>query len=250
MMQSDMDRVIFDWYSRFDLFAGFLAGSETVLNRTWFVSYHQHYLNEVQQHPNDVVVKMDEAIANYRLLAMELMILFANREKGGVGEDDFLRAIASLMLRFQAWRDEMDPSLTDSANFVTDFTGARRPDSDDIVDPYAPGVLFGGQLWRMNYAVMGWCSTDIMLKQQTAKMTGTAPPAELTDVAHDICQQFEAIEYWPGSPPGSLVSAQSPLGIAVLVLPKDERHTMWFRKKFALVESKGYDPFLVPIITI
>lgn len=242
VMQSDMHRVIFDWYSRFDLFAGFLAGSETVLDRHWFVAYHQYYLDNVQRHPDDLVAKMDEAISNYRLLAMELMILFANREKEGVAEADFMRAITSLLSRFQAWRDEMDPALTDSAHRVTDFGGARERDPDDIVDPCTPGVLFGGQLWRMNYAMMGWCSTDIMIKLQFAKTAGKAPPADLTKLAREVCQMYEAIEYWPGTPRGSLISAHPSLGVAVLILPKDERHTMWFRRKFAMVETMGYEP--------
>ena len=248
MMQSDMTRIIFDWYSRFDLFAGFLAGSKAVLSRHWFVVYHGYYLDQVRQYPADLVAKMDEAIADYRLLAMELMSLFADRERGDVCEEEFLQAIATLTLRFNAWHDDMDPGLTDPAHRVTDFTGARARDPDDIVDPCAPGVLFGGELWRMNYALLGWCSTDMMIKQQTAKLTGTTPPAELTDLALQVCQRFEAIEYWPGSPKGSLLSAQSSLGIAVLILPKDERHTMWFRKKFALVESMGYGVLPFPLL--
>jgi hypothetical protein len=244
MMQSEMDRVIFDWYSRFDLFAGFMAGGKSVLSRHWFVSYHQYYLDQVRRYPGDLIAKMDEAIANYRLLAMELMFVFADREKGDLYQEDFLQAMAALTLRFNSWYNDMDPSLTDPIHRVVDFSCARPRDPDDIVDPYAPGVLFKDPLWRMNYAVLGWCSTDIMIKQQTARMTGTAPSAELTELALQVCQRFEAIEYWPGSPKGSLLSAQASLGIAVLLLPKDERHTMWFRRKLALIESMGYSPII------
>ncbi|KAI9824085.1 MAG: hypothetical protein M1832_002153 [Thelocarpon impressellum] len=240
MMQSDTPRVIFDWYSRFDLFAGLLAGSETVLTRDWFTAYQDYYSRDSRAHEDDVVKKMDLAIAAYRKIAMDMATLFAHRSTRGLSPEQCASEQASLTHRLNSWWTDMDPSLTNLAYAVSDFSGAPPHDPDDIVDPYAPGVLLAGPLWRMNFAIMGWRSTDLMLAVQTAQMTGRPPPPDIEDQARKVCQMFEAIELWPGSPRGSLLPAQASLGIASLFLPKDERHTTWLRKKFALIESMGY----------
>ena len=240
IMRSDMTRVIFDWYSRFDLFAGIMAGSETVLSRDWFSAYGRYYKQQGSQHPDQVKAKLDEVISDYRLLAMDMTMLFARRSNGSMEHDAFLKENASLTESMTAWRDQMSPSLTDQTYAIVDFDGAPKTDPEDIVDPYAPGVLLGGPLWRMNFAILGWYSTNLILKQQTALIRGTEPPADLEVQARKICQIFEAIELWPSSPEGSLLSAQASLAIASLFLPKDEKHTMWLRRKFAKIESMGY----------
>ncbi|TVY80693.1 hypothetical protein LSUE1_G006092 [Lachnellula suecica] len=68
----------------------------------------------------------------------------------------------------------------------------------------------------------------------------TEPSAELQEIAYKSCQLFEAMEYWPGSPPGTVLACQASLGIACLFLPRDDHHSMWARRKLAVIESHGY----------
>ncbi|KAI9843212.1 MAG: hypothetical protein M1838_002725 [Thelocarpon superellum] len=237
IMQSDTQRVLFDWYSRFDLFAGLMAGSEMVLSRDWFVAYNEHYQRHSQQLPDDIVGKMDLAISEYRLLAMDMATLFA-RAKGGGAPEHFMAEVSRLVRDLQAWRADMDPNLAAPANFVT-FHGSQALDIG-IIDPYEPGLIFERRLWRLNFAMLGWYATEMMMMQQAALMTGQPPPARLEGLARRVCQTIEAVQIWPGSPPGSIFSAQATLAIAALFLPKDERHTRWLRLKFASIESVGY----------
>lgn len=66
------------------------------------------------------------------------------------------------------------------------------------------------------------------------------PPQEVVLQAYRTCQLFEAIELYPGAPPGAVIEARASFGIATLFLPKDERHITWFRHKFAKIETSGY----------
>ncbi len=63
--------------------------------------------------------------------------------------------------------------------------------------------------------------------------------AGLAERAYAICTTFEALERWPASPPGCLIFSQAMLAISTLFLPRDQRHHMWIRRKFALIETMG-----------
>ena len=43
ILQTETGRQIFAWYSRFDVIAGLMAGSQTVLGREWYVEYQAYY---------------------------------------------------------------------------------------------------------------------------------------------------------------------------------------------------------------
>ncbi|EFW99042.1 c6 zinc finger domain containing protein [Grosmannia clavigera kw1407] len=64
--------------------------------------------------------------------------------------------------------------------------------------------------------------------------------ARLAQLAFGACQIFETVERWPASPPGVVIALQASVAIAALFLPRDSRHRMWIRRKFALIESMGY----------
>lgn len=78
-----------------------------------------------------------------------------------------------------------------------------------------------------------------MHKYQTALTLETPPSAELGMKAYATCQLYEALEYWPHSPPGTVLACQASLGIACLFLPRDKKHSMWARRKLATIESNG-----------
>jgi hypothetical protein len=239
VMQNEMPRVILSWYMRFDVFAGLMGGFETVLSREWF-SYSYNFCQEqVARDPQHLNWKIECALAQHRLVAMDMSTLFAKMAKGEIAYEQFIGENEIISRRIEEWKSKMDPALQDSRYLVTDFTGARPLDPDDIVDPYIPGTIYQDRLWVMNVANIDWLSIDLMHKYQTALIMKTQPSAELGLKAYASCQLFEACEFYPGSPPGTILACQASLGIACLFLPRDETHAMWARRKLATIESNG-----------
>ena len=234
-----MARVILSWYMRFDVFAGLMGGFETVLSREWFSYAEDFCRQQAAENPTNMEWKIESVLAQHRLVAMDMSLLFAKKGKGEISHGQFLQENEIIGRRIAEWKSTMDPALRDPRYSVTDFSGARPLEPDDIVNPYIPGTLYSGPLWALNVATIDWYSIDLMHKYQTALVTGTEPSAELALKAYATCEMFEAIEYWPGSPPGSILAIQASLGIACLFLPRDNTHAMWARRKLAVIESLG-----------
>ncbi|KAG4443754.1 hypothetical protein IFR05_000745 [Cadophora sp. M221] len=239
-MADPMARVILGWYMRFDVFAGLMGGFETVLSREWFSYAHEFFQHQVMKEPGILDWKIESAIAQHRLVATDMSLLFARRGKGEISDQQFIAENDIIARRIEEWKSKMDPALEDPRYLVTDFSGARPVDPDDIVNPYIPGVIYSGPLWVMNIALIDWYAIDMMHKYQTALTMQTQPSADLGMKAYASCQLFEAVEFWPRSPPGTVVACQASLGIACLFLPRDETHSMWARRKLATIESNGY----------
>ncbi len=239
VMEDDMTRVILGWYMRFDVFAGLMGGFETVLSREWFSYAQDFYQQQVAKYPANLDWKIESAIAQHRLVATDMSLLFAKMGKGEISYEQFVRENEDIGRRIEEWKSKMDPALQDSRYLVTDFSGARPRDPEDIVDPYDAGILYGGPLYVMNMATIDWLSIDLMHKYQTALTMKTQPTTELSRKAFATCQLYEAIEYYPKSPPGAVLAIQASLGIALLFLPRDETHAMWARRKLATIEANG-----------
>ncbi|TVY29510.1 putative transcriptional regulatory protein [Lachnellula hyalina] len=240
VMQSEMPRIILGWYMRFDVFAGLMGGFETVLSREWFSSTYEFFQRQIESEPTRLKWKIEASIAKHRLVATDMSLLLVRMGKGELSIEQFMSQNAEIGRRIQEWKTKMDPALQDKRFLVTNFSGARPRDPNSIVDPYLPDIIYSGPLWVMNIATIDCFSIDVMLKYQTALILKTEPDDELQKIAYKTCQLFEALENWPGSPPGTVIACQASLGIACLFLPKDHHHAMWARRKFALIESHGY----------
>lgn len=224
---------------RFDVFAGLMGGFETVLSREWFSSCQEYCQQQILNDPANLNWKIDHAVARLRLIATDMSTVFAKIGKGEIGIEDFARENESVGRRIAAWKTEMDPDLEDERFKVHDFSGARRSDPDDIVNPYIPGKIYHGALWPMNISMVDWYAIGLMHKYQTSLTMRAQPSPELGIEAYACCQMFESVEFFPGSPPGTILAMQASLGIAALFLPRDERHSMWARRKLATIESHG-----------
>ena len=239
IMESEVSRKILSWYARFDLIAGLMAGCDTFLSRDWFSSYEQYYQEQARLNPKNIAVKFEAAIGGHRLVAMDMALLYAKLPRKEISIEDFTRENKRLSERISLWKDQLDPALLDPRYLVTSFERSCDIDPEDIVDPYVPGVLYKDELWPTNFLLLDWRATDMMQKYQTALILRQEQPPELRSLALELCRGFEAIEFWPNSRPGSVIKAQTNIGIASLFLPKDEKHTMWSRRKLALIESMG-----------
>jgi hypothetical protein len=78
-----------------------------------------------------------------------------------------------------------------------------------------------------------------MHASQSAKPLTDEDRTRLMGHAYAILQIYETVELWPHSPAGSMVLLQSCLGLAALYVPRDAKHHLWFRRKFALLETMG-----------
>ncbi|KAL8731420.1 MAG: hypothetical protein Q9166_003395 [cf. Caloplaca sp. 2 TL-2023] len=240
ILDNELRRKILSWYSRFDLFAGFMSGYGTMLGREWAAANEHYHTERAIRHPDSIDYKLEAAVASHRVIAIDQAMLFAKLPRGAITPEHFQRENELLAGRIRKWKGSWEPLLSDARYIVESFDGAPERDADDIVDPFRPGGLLQGSLWTLNFLKIDWLCTCIMHTYQPALMLQQPPPPGLVDMALEVCRLFEAIQYWPGSAPGSILSAQAGLGIAVIFLPKDERHIMWCRRKLAAVESQGY----------
>lgn len=239
VLENDTTRIILSWYMRFDVFAGLMGGFETVLSREWFSSCYDFFQQQTYRDPTNLNWKIEHAVASLRLIATDMSTVFARMGKGESTFEQFAIDNEAVGRRIDAWKSEMDPALQDERYLVFDFSGARPLDPNDIVNPYLPGKIYQGALWTMNISIIDWYAIALMHKYQTALTTKMQPSPQLAMDAFDVCQLFESVEYFPGSPPGTILAMQASLGIAALFLPRDERHTMWARRKLATIESQG-----------
>lgn len=237
-METEVRRKILAWYSRFDVMGGLMSGYQTVLGREWFVATENYYQQQSLSYPNSIDYKIEATIAKHRLLAVDLALLFAQLPRGAITIEKFERESDKFADQIKTWKEKLDPIFRDPSYLVQSFDGKERA-PEDIVDPYLPGGLYKGALFTFNFMLIDWHAINLMHGYKTASLLKRPLPSELSEIALDICRLFEAIEYWPDSPAGSLLKAQGSLGLALLVLPKDGKHIMWCRRKLAKVESLG-----------
>ena len=239
IIQTEARRKIFEWYARFDLFAGLMSGYEVTLGREWFCAYNSYYQGMSIQNPDNLSLKINSIIAHHRLMAMEVALLFAKLPRGNISIQDFIIENQTISEHIEAWKSQIKDLLVGQDHLLVDFTGSPERDPDDIVDPYKPGGLYQRPFWTANYLMMDYHSFSILHQYQTAMMLQQLPPSHLAQDALEQCRVFETIERWPGSPAGALLPAQASLGMAGLYLPRDERHSMWCRRKLATIERMG-----------
>ena len=237
-MDTEKRRKLLMWYSHFDLVASFLSSCAPSLGKEWFHAIHNYNTMQVEQHPTDIDPKIMVLQSKHKLLAMDMAMLFHQLAKKQMNIADFMTEQQQICEAIRRERTDLDPMLTNPQHLRQPFRDAPSPNS--IVQPYVPGQLYTGPLWQVNFFTMDSLSMEMMHKIQVAKMTGRDLPPEVRQIALDICRIFEIIEHWQGSPPGAIFSCHAALAIAALVLANDQKHIMWCRRKFALIESKGY----------
>lgn len=238
IMETELRRKILAWYLRFDVMGRLMASHSAVLGREWFLKTESYYSQQSLSYPMSIDYKIEATIASHRLLAGDLALLYAQLPRGDITTEEFAQESDRYSEQIQKWRESLDPVFRDDNYLVKSF-GGRKPDPEDIVDPYLPGGLYQGALFSFNFMVIDWHAINLMHKHKTAVLLRRQPPPEVRELALQICRLFEAIEYWPESPPGAIAKAQGSLGLAIVFLPRDEKHIMWCRRKLAKVESCG-----------
>lgn len=240
IMQDETRRKIISWYIRFDLFAGMMSGGETNMGREWFAAHADFYTRQARDRPDDLGARFEDYFATTRLLATDVALVFAAKTKRATTDEKFVRDTDALVARFERYEHRLRTAFTDSAYFIKDFPSAPPPHPDDITDFRDPNFLYSGDLFTMNFVLIDFWAVQLMFKYQLTLAELRQPSPELMEIALKKCKTFEAVQYYDHGPPGAIVGCQASLGIASLFLPKDQKHIDWCRRKFALVEQKGW----------
>jgi Fungal specific transcription factor domain/Fungal Zn(2)-Cys(6) binuclear cluster domain len=238
ILQTETGRQIFAWYSRFDVITGLMAGSQTVLGREWYVEFQAYYEDQVDPEDVDIENSLAAASAATRLIGMDMALLFSQLPEGLISIPDFMTQSDKLAQRILHLRERIE-TLNDGYYTIMDFPDRKPLGPEDIVDPYRPGGLFRDGFWPLNYLWIDWYGVYQMHRMQTMAILQQPFPPEMEALSLDQCRIFEAIQRWPSSPHGSILGCHESLALAAVFLQKDEKHTMWCRKKMAAIEQKG-----------
>lgn len=250
IMQSETHRKIITWYIRFDLFAGYLSGYETVLGREWFSACTDFYTRQARDRPNDLGCILEENSAKGRLLATDISILFARKGKGAVSDADFAVETNNIRQRILEMAHVVDTTFADRKRTIKMFPNAPTEPYDSIVDSTDPDFLYADELYTWNFTQIDFWSIQLMFESQMCVAQRQPPSPDVINIAYRQCKMFEALQFSSTDPKPAILGAQASLGMASLYLPRDQRHTMWTRRKYALIESCGYvDPHHHPIAT-
>lgn len=244
MMETELGRRIFAWYSRFDLIAGLMSGNVTQLDRSWFEANSDWYHSQVDDDPqNDVDIDgiLADCVASNRLLGFDMARLYSKLPRNEITIESFQVENEAIVQRLGELKRRIE-SINDDYYTVQHFPEAeRRPlTSDDIVNPYEPGGLFKDALWNLNFMWIDWYSIGQMQRYQAATLLQQPISPELELLSLEQCRIYEAIDRWPEAPEGALLGCHASLGLTCVFLKKDERHTMWCRRKLAGIERIGY----------
>ncbi|QSZ33529.1 hypothetical protein DSL72_005097 [Monilinia vaccinii-corymbosi] len=240
IFETNLGRALFGWYTRFDVMAGIMGGFDSAIPREWFSYSEEYFRNQIAKDPDNLAWRIEYQISKMRLVGKDMSTLFAKKGKGEILHEQFIIENAKMTQRMKDWKNHIDPILLDSRFLVMDFAAAQK-DPGALFDPHKPGVLYSGPLWLINLNLMDWYGMFLMHGLHTAQAMQTLPDVEhMSRLAENLCRLYEAITHYPETPKGAAVGLQGGLGIAAFFLPKDEAHTMWMRRKLAMIESQGF----------
>ena len=239
IVENPQSRKLLTWYARFDVYAGLMAGNNTILSHEWLYAHESRARELLAVRPDDFGLKMEVLFAHHRILAYEMAQLFSKVPKGEVSIPEFLQEHQLFMQKVTAWKEDVLSFPSTDEYLVTNFEGSPPLDPDDIVNPYEPGRLYAGPHFVINYLRLDILAFEAVIKYQTALLLQQPPPPELFDLSLGQCQMFEAMELWSGSPAGAILPAQASLGLLCLSLPCEEKYTSWCKKKLVKMENSG-----------
>ena len=242
--ETDLGRRIFSWFARLDVVVGLMAGNRTKLERPWFEANEKWYSEQMTtatEGETDIQDTFAYFVATNRLIGMDMASLYAKLPTGEISVEDFHAENAKIAARVNEMKLLVE-SKNNALYRVQKFPQEKiHPLNEaDIVNPYIPGGLFTGQLWPLNHMWLDWYGIEQMQIYQVAAMFQNQMPPELEQMSLEVCRIYEAIDRWPDAPNGAILGAHATLGLAVVFLRKDEKHTIWARRKLAEVERQGY----------
>lgn len=231
-------RKIFQWYIRFDTFVGLLSGSGVQISLDWIEAQHEFYVKQCSKEPEELYWKYEERWALIRLTGQTLTDLGKRRAQNVISEQEFKESFSSCAKNVSTLMDNLHPSLTDRSKLVKDFP--LRPDNfDSVVDPYETDLLYGGDIYDTNMLIHDLIAYQTYFKQHIGNVQGIHDAVEMRKMALKMCQIYEALKIYPGSPAGIEIGMQAGQAYSILFLRQNEKEIMWGRRKMAEIEAGG-----------
>ncbi|KAI1977929.1 hypothetical protein LOZ51_005861 [Ophidiomyces ophidiicola] len=232
-------RHILLWYTRYDIMAGLMSGNSVILSREWYLADEEFSMQESLNDPHDLDKKIMAWGARHRRFGMDVASLFAKMSQGYISMEQFLIEKEVLDTSFEEQRRFLE-TMKDSRYLVLSYPHQKPLDADEIFDPYSPGMIYGDELWEINFCGMELVSVGMLYKYQTGTILQNLDYTELKEIALDQAQRIETLNRWPNKPEEMHLWFMSPLGMVVLFLPHDKEYNMWSRRKLARNEQLGY----------
>lgn len=238
-MQTPIGRMCLSWYARFDSMVALMGGFSTDLPREWFAAVADFHRNQSAANPDVLRCKIEDRAAQLRLMSHDMSLLYARRNGDQLSPADYTLEHGRITKQLEAWRTSWDPSLSDPRYLITDFLWWPATDTDDVINSYVPGILFDFPLFNTTVITAEWHSVMMMHKVQSPNVSIKDITVELNSHALSVCQHFQAVQHWPFSPPGALITLQPCISIAAFFLPHNPSHNMWLRRKLSVLETLG-----------
>ncbi|KKK22354.1 hypothetical protein P175DRAFT_0494478 [Aspergillus ochraceoroseus IBT 24754] len=234
----EIHRHIFVWYARFDVVAGILAANEVVLGREWYIKREEYDEQQAANDPDNIEKQLALASSINRRFGLEMASLYAKFSRGMIAIEDFIIQNTHLEQTLERMRGILEKFNLEYK--VQTYPNQQPLTKDDIVDPYIPGGLHYGPLWEVNFAWIDYYSTKAMFKYQSMLSLRQSSLEELQSLAYEQCRLIESVHRWPDKENGYVFGFKNSIGMVAMFLPKDSKHLMWSRRKFALMEQHGY----------
>lgn len=235
MSETPERRMVYNWFSHFDVLVAMMAGHQTTVGSEWSEENRRAVRRAAEANPSDLGLKVDNASCEFRDLAMEISILTAKRSQQQMTIEEFLKESQRLLQACSDWWSALDPVILAGADDISRSTAGNPED----VCPFKPAKIYRGIRWAVNFLVCDYYGLIIMLKHQVTLTSGLPPETDLAELAMSICSVLAAVEAYPDSPSGALLAAQAPLGLAALWIPNNKRYRRWIQKQLAKIEQMG-----------
>jgi hypothetical protein len=240
VMDSVAGRICRSWIARNDVVIALLGGFQADLSRDWFTCAVDYYENRKSQEPGELEWNLGERTTSLYVISHEMSVLYSTTVNEEISEPDYSREHRRIVDRLLEWKQALDPRLSDPALAVQIESLKRPVDSMDIVNPYEPNLVFKPPFFHTTLVNIEWHALMVLHISQAKSVSREALGPELEKHGYAICQYFEALECWPETPTGTIMLLQQAVTLASVFLPQDERHSMWLRRKQALIETMGY----------
>lgn len=238
-MESPIGRICRSWFTRNDVIIALLGGLPTDLSRDWFTCAVSFFQKRQREHPDELQSLIEGRSARLYLISYDMSLIYSRAVNEELSDAEYNSEHKKLTDRLLEWKQTWDPRLTDPAHLTNDDSWKRPLDESDIVNPYEPNLLFKKPLFSTTLISIEWHSLMLLHLSQAKHTPKEDLSPELEKHGYAICQYFEALEYWPETPTGTLMLLQQAITLASLFLPQDDRHHMWLRRKQALIETMG-----------
>ncbi|KAI1268974.1 fungal-specific transcription factor domain-containing protein [Xylariaceae sp. FL1019] len=238
--QSPVSRSLLTWYVRFEITIAMMANLAPDLRREYMAAAVTCSQKMIKENPDDILWRIEREATALRLISADMAVLFAKAARGDISGKEFAFEHSQISAQLIDWKSSIDPRITDSKYLMTEFPDSALLTEDDAANPFRPGHLYTGPIFGTTILIQEWHSIVLMHKSQEGRTLQQEPSEELKHIALSICAVFEALRLLPSAPSGALIAVHAPLAMASIFVPRDERHHMWIRRRFAELEIGGY----------